>query len=48
MKYKATIVIPCYNKEDYVENSLDSLIKLSRFNDFEIILVDDCSKDDTD
>lgn len=47
MKYKATIVIPCYNKEDYVENSLDSLIKLSRFNDFEIILVDDCSKDDT-
>ena len=47
MKYKATIVIPCYNKEDYVEKSLDSLIKLSRFNDFEIILVDDCSKDDT-
>lgn len=47
MKYKATIVIPCYNKEQYIRKALKSIVNLSRFNDFEVILVDDCSKDRT-
>ena len=45
--YKATIIIPCYNKESYIRRSLDSLTEQSRFKEFEIIIVDDCSKDET-
>ena len=47
MGYKATIAIPCYNKENYIGRALDSIIELSRFKDFEIIIVDDCSKDNS-
>ena len=47
MKYKATIILPCYNKEKYIDRSLNSIISLSRFEDFEVILVDDCSTDNT-
>lgn len=43
--YAATIIIPCYNKEKYIARALDSIIELSRFNDFEVIVVDDCSTD---
>lgn len=45
MNYKTTIAIPCYNKANYIERSLNSLINLSRFKEFEIIIVDDCSTD---
>ena len=45
--YKATIILPCYNKEDYVERAIKSIIKQSRFKDFEVIFVDDCSTDNT-
>lgn len=47
MKYKATIILPCYNKEKFITRALDSIISLSRFKDFEVILVDDHSKDNT-
>lgn len=47
MTYKATIILACYNKESYLERALNSIVKLSRFNDFEIIIVDDCSKDNS-
>jgi len=47
MKYKASIIIPCYNKEKYIDRALKSIISLSRFEEFEVILVDDCSKDNT-
>lgn len=46
-KYKASIIIPCYNKEKYIDRAIKSIISLSRFKDFEVILVDDCSKDNT-
>lgn len=47
MNYAATIIIPCYNKEQYIERALDSIIGLSRFAEFEIIVVDDCSSDNS-
>lgn len=47
MKFKATIILACYNKEHYIERALKSIIKLSRFNDFEVIIVDDCSTDNS-
>lgn len=45
MDYKATIAIPCYNKEKYLRRALDSIVEQSRFGDFEVIIVDDCSTD---
>jgi glycosyltransferase involved in cell wall biosynthesis len=39
-----TVIIPLYNKENYVENTLKSILKQS-FTDFEIIIVNDCSTD---
>ncbi len=41
---KTTVVIPNYNGKDYLKDCLDSL-KLCQPNDFEIIVVDDCSSD---
>ena len=41
-----TIIIPCYNVEQYVEKCLDSITK-QNLKKYEIILVDDCSKDNT-
>lgn len=41
-----SIIIPTYNSERLISNLLDSILK-SRVNDFEIIIVDDCSTDDT-
>ncbi|MCH7959057.1 MAG: glycosyltransferase [Candidatus Hydrogenedentes bacterium] len=47
-----SIVMPCYNGEDYIEQSLNTLTGYLRdkkqiFGDFEIIVVDDGSKDNT-
>ena len=42
-----SIIVPCYNTEDYIEQCLDSLIHQS-YKNFEIILVNDGSTDDTD
>lgn len=42
-----SIIVPCYNTEDYIEQCLDSLIHQS-YKKLEIILVNDGSTDDTD
>ena len=39
-----SIVVPCYNRENYITRCIDSLL-LSTFDDREIILVDDASTD---
>lgn len=41
-----SIIIPAYNVENYIEKTLKSIFKQT-FNDFEIIIIDDCSTDST-
>ena len=43
---KISVVIAVYNGEDYIKDCLYS-VKEQKFNDFEIIVVDDCSSDAT-
>ena len=41
-----SIIIPCYNTAKYIDKCLDAIINES-FKNYEIILVDDCSTDNT-
>lgn len=41
-----SIIIPCYNAAKYIKETLDSILQQT-FKDFEVILIDDGSKDDT-
>ena len=43
---KVSIIIPCYNSEKYLQACMDSVFAQT-FSDFEVILIDDGSKDDT-
>ena len=43
---KFSIIIPCYNAAGTIERALDSLT-LQVFNNWEVICIDDCSKDNT-
>lgn len=43
---KFSIIIPAYNAEKEIERALNS-IKSQTFKDYEIIVIDDCSKDNT-
>jgi glycosyltransferase involved in cell wall biosynthesis len=43
---KVSIVVPVWNEEKYLEKCLDS-IKTQNFKDFEVIIVDDCSTDNS-
>lgn len=43
---EVSVIIPAYNAEKYIEKCLMSL-KNQSFKDFEIIVVDDCSNDNT-
>ena len=46
MSYKLSIIIPIYNAEDNIEQLINSIIyQTMNFNDIELILVDDKSKD---
>ena len=45
-KPQVSIVLPTYNGERYIEESIDSVISQS-FTDWELIIVDDCSSDKT-
>ena len=46
MKNSLSIIIPCYNVEQYITKCLDSIIN-QNIEKYEIILVDDKSKDNT-
>ena len=39
-----TVIIPLYNKENYVENTLKSILSQT-FTDYEVLIIDDCSTD---
>lgn len=41
-----SVVIPLYNKEDYIKQTIESVLNQT-FSDFEIIIVDDGSKDNS-
>lgn len=41
---KVSVIIPIYNVEEYLERCLDSVLK-QKYNNYEIICVDDCSSD---
>ena len=44
---KISIIVPVYNAEKYLRQCLDSILNQS-FSDFEVLLVDDGSKDDSE
>ncbi len=41
-----SIIIPMYNTEKYIGACLDSIL-VQTFTDFEVIVVDDCSTDNS-
>lgn len=43
---KVSVIIPCFNSMPYIENTVTSILN-SDFEDFEVIIVDDGSQDDT-
>ncbi len=46
-KVRASIIIPVFNKVGYTANCLNSLVRHTPPGNFEVIVVDDCSSDDT-
>lgn len=48
MSNKVSVILPVYNVENYIKKSLDSIINQTfNFNDIEVIMVDDCSTDNS-
>lgn len=43
---KVSIVLPTYNGEEYIKNSIDSILNQT-YTNWELIIVNDCSKDNT-
>lgn len=47
MRHKISVIIPCYNCAEYINKCLSALDRQT-FKEFEVILVNDCSTDDTE
>ena len=47
MKYKLSVIVPVYNKEQYIDSGLSSLLHQTLINDMEIVIVDDGSNSKT-
>lgn len=45
-KYLISIISPSYNSSDFIEETIDSIIAQT-YRNWELIVVDDCSKDNT-
>ncbi|HJX50847.1 MAG TPA: glycosyltransferase family 2 protein [Candidatus Nanoarchaeia archaeon] len=43
---QVSVIMPAYNAERYIEEAIDSVLKQT-FSDFELIIVNDCSNDNT-
>lgn len=46
-KYKMTIIMPSYNNGQYIRQALDSILSQEVDFDYQIIVTDDCSQDDS-
>lgn len=44
---KVSIIIPCYNGSKFIENCLNSIFNQTIFNKIELIIIDDCSTDNS-
>lgn len=44
---KISVIMPAYNAEKYIREAMDSVLNQS-FSDFELIILNDCSKDETE
>lgn len=42
-----SVIVPAYNVENYIEICLNSILQQKQFDSFEILCIDDCSKDRT-
>jgi CDP-glycerol glycerophosphotransferase len=47
MQYDISVIIPTYNAEKYITHALDSVVNQNFTGSIEIILIDDCSTDNT-
>lgn len=47
MPAKITVIIPTYNKADYISQTIESVFNQT-FTNFEILIIDDCSSDSTE
>lgn len=45
MNCKLSVIIPVYNAEQYLKESIESVVASSVFNELEVLLIDDGSKD---
>ena len=41
-----SIIVPVYNAAEYIQKTIE-MVKAQSFTDWELILVDDCSKDNS-
>ena len=41
-----SVVIPVFNAQEYIENTVDSVIN-QEYKNWELIIIDDCSTDDS-
>lgn len=43
---KVSVIMPTYNAQEYIDKTMESILNQT-FNDYEIIIIDDCSSDKT-
>ena len=44
---KISVIMPAYNAEKHIKEAIDSILAQT-FGDFELIIINDCSKDATE